>query len=100
MATNNAPVGTSASRVDQSTVEPVLLAATHQGPTGIVGNVIDIVGIIVGIGDRAIILPGIQHDKVNERAELEVSPNTKVVIHFNLSAQVSYYRTKGMGVRS
>lgn len=93
-------MGTSASRVDQSTVEPVLLAATHQGPTGIVGNVIDIVGIIVGIGDRAIILPGIQHDKVNERAELEVSPNTKVVIHFNLSAQVSYYRTKGMGVRS
>jgi hypothetical protein len=81
-------------------VEPVLLAATHQGSTGIVGNLIYIVGIGVGVGDRAIILPGVQHDKVNERTELEVSPDTKVVIHLNLSAPVSYCGGKGVAVRS
>jgi hypothetical protein len=44
--------------------------------TGVIRDGMDIVGIPVQVGDRAVILSGIEHHEVKQIAELEVSPDT------------------------
>jgi len=39
----------------------------------------------VEIRDRSVIITSIQHDKVNKSTQVEGSPDTKIVVHLNLS---------------
>lgn len=64
---------------------PVLLSGAHQGSTGIVGDLMDVVRVPVEISDAAIVLPGIEHDQIKQGADLEVSPDAKVIVHLDLA---------------
>ena len=69
---------------NQLVVEPVLLTATHHGTGCIVGDGVDVVGVVVEIGDTSVVLAGIEHDKVEERTDREGSPDAQVVVQLNL----------------
>ena len=86
LATNHTPGGTASLGRFQGIIEPVFLSAAHHRSAGVVGNGVDIVGVPVQIGDRAIILTSVQHGQVQEIAKLEVSPDPQVVVHLDLTA--------------
>jgi hypothetical protein len=66
-------------------VEPVFLSAAHHTSTGIVADVVDVVGVPVEIGDGAVVLTGIKHDQIEQAADAEASPDTKVIVHLDLT---------------
>lgn len=45
----------------------------------------DVVGVPVQVGDRAVVLAGVQHDDIQERSELEAPPDAQVVVHLDLT---------------
>jgi hypothetical protein len=85
LAADDTPCSTTFSGRAQCVVEPVLLAGTHQTTARIVGDRVDIVRVPVKIGDRTIVLAGIEHDKIEERSNREATPDTKVVVHLDLA---------------
>jgi hypothetical protein len=66
-------------------VEPVFLSAAHHTSTGIVADVVDVVGVPVEIGDGAVVLTGIEHDQIEQAADAEASPDTEVIVHLDLT---------------
>lgn len=86
MAADDAPVGTPVSRVNQIAVQPGLLTASHQTTAGIVLDLFKVSSVTIHkIRDGAVILSGVQHEDVNQGSKLEFSPDTKVVVHLDLS---------------
>lgn len=45
----------------------------------------NVVRVPVEVSDTAIVLAGVEHDKIHEITDLEVTPDSKIVIHLNLS---------------
>ena len=45
----------------------------------------NVIGIPIQISDGAIVLPSVEHDQVEKTADAECSPNSKVIVHFDLS---------------
>lgn len=85
MATDDAPVGTPVGRIDQIAVQPGLLTTSHQSTAGVVFNLFKVrIVTIHKIRDRAVVYSGVQHENVNQGSKLELSPNTKVVVHLDL----------------
>jgi hypothetical protein len=66
-------------------VEPVFLSAAHHASTGIVADVMDVVGVPVEIGNGAVVLTGIKHDQIKQTSNAEASPDTEVIVHLNLA---------------
>ena len=65
------PGGATVGRVDQRVVEPVLLAGAHHGAAGIVGDVVDVTRVPIQIGDRAVVVAGVQKNQVDQVANRE-----------------------------
>lgn len=49
----------------------------------------DVIGIPVKIGDGSIVLPGIQHDEIEQRSDRKTPPNPEVIVHFDLPSSVN-----------
>lgn len=81
LAANHAPGGLG---IDEIGVEPVFLSGTHHGTAGVVGNLMDVMGIPVEVRDGPIVLPGIQHNKIEKRTKGEGAPDAEVVVHLDL----------------
>jgi hypothetical protein len=79
------PCGTTVGRLSQLVVEPVFLSAAHHASTGIVADVMDVVGVPVEIGNGAVVLTGIKHDQIKQTSNAEASPDTEVIVHLNLA---------------
>ena len=45
----------------------------------------DVVGVPVQVCDGTVVLPGVEHDQVEERSNRVAAPDTKVVIHLDLT---------------
>lgn len=45
----------------------------------------DVVGVPVQVRNGAVVLSSVKHDQIKEGAELEVSPDSKIVVHLDLS---------------
>lgn len=56
-------------------VEPVFLARAHERSTGVVGDGMDVVSVPVEVCDGAVIVPGVEHQEVDEFSDAEVSPD-------------------------
>ena len=50
-------------------VEPILLSTAHQSPTSVVGDGVDVVCVPIEVGNGAIVLSRVQHEKIEERSE-------------------------------
>jgi hypothetical protein len=87
LATDHTPCGIAGLGLFQGVIEPVFLPAAHHRPASVIGNCVDVVGVPVQVRDGAIVLPGIKHGQVHQLAELEVSPDSEVVIHLDLTVQ-------------
>lgn len=69
------PASTAGGGLAEGIVEPVLLTAAHEGTSSIVGDLVDVIGVPVKIGDGTVVLAGVEHDQVEQRADLEVTPD-------------------------
>lgn len=85
MAAEDAPVSTAVGGLKQAALQPGLLTASHQTTTGVIFDLADIVSVIVGIRNRAVVLSCVQHNQVHQFSKLEVSPDAKVIVHLDLS---------------
>lgn len=45
----------------------------------------DIVRVPIEIGDRPIVLSGIEHDEIKQRADGEAAPNPQIIVHLHLA---------------
>lgn len=45
----------------------------------------DIISVPVEVGDAAIVLASVEHNEIHKISNLEISPDSKIVIHLNLS---------------
>jgi hypothetical protein len=45
----------------------------------------DVVGVPVEIGNGAVVLTGIKHDQIKQTSNAEASPDTEVIVHFDLT---------------
>ena len=66
-------------------VEPIFLATTHHRAACVVGDLVDVMCIPVQIGDGSIVVTSIKHYKVKQCTDRKASPNSQIVIHFNLA---------------
>ena len=98
---NETPCRTTSLRFGELVIEPGLLSSTHHGAAGVVADLVDVVTmschnavsrlhasysrIPVEISDRSVIITSIQHDKVDQSAQVERSPDAKIVVHLHLS---------------
>ena len=85
LGTDQTPCGTTVCRLSELVVEPVFLSAAHHTSTGIIADIMNVVGVPVQISNGTIVLTSIKHDQVKQTANAETSPDTKVIVHLNLT---------------
>ena len=49
----------------------------------------NVIGVPVQIRDGSIVLPGIEHDEIEQRSDRKTPPNPEVVVHLNLPSSVN-----------
>lgn len=58
----------------------------HHGAASIIGDLLHVIRVPVEIGDGAVIRARVQHDQVDQIAQLEAAPDSQVVIKLDLAA--------------
>ena len=84
LVSDNSPCGSSLGRLAQPAIEPVLLPRAHQRPRGVVVDFFDIGVVPTQSGNAAVIVPGVEHDEVQELAHLEGTPDSEIVVQLDL----------------
>ena len=87
LAADDAPGGAAGLGLHEGVVEPVFLARAHHAAAGVVGEFVHVVRVPVQVCDAAVVLARVEHDEVEKVANLEVAPDTEIVVHINLSVE-------------
>ena len=82
---DDTPGGAAICGLHEGVVEPIFLAGAQHAAAGVVADLAHVVGVPVEVGDGAIVLAGVEHDEVEEGAELEGAPDAQIVVHFDLT---------------
>jgi hypothetical protein len=82
---DDAPSRASRLGSDEIRVKPMFLPRAHHGAAGIVGDVVDVVGVPVQISDPAVVMTSVEHDQVHNIAKGERPPDTQIVVHLDLT---------------
>ena len=72
-------------RLCQFVVEPILLTRAHHRAPCVIGDLVNVVGVGIDVGYIAVILTSVKHDQVEESADAKATPNSQIVIHFDLT---------------
>jgi len=74
LVSDDPPRSTSIIRLGELVVEPVLLVATHQRSSSVVFQLRDVFIVPIQRGDGAVVVACIEHDQIEELADLEGAP--------------------------